>query len=88
MKTNRIMPADNVEVQIYNAKGLVDTFRGTGYHTVRQAVQNAYNASSRTHDSIVDYVYDVRNLTRGTEGRYLINAGGHLRILPEVRVAS
>lgn len=32
-----------------------------------------------------DYVYTVTDLTTGTTARYRINAGGHVRILPEER---
>lgn len=49
------------------------------------AVEAAYEGSNATHNPIEDYVWRVTNLSTGTSARYRVDAGGHLRILPEER---
>lgn len=84
MTVNRIRPADEVMIEIYDPEGRkVDTHEGSGYHTVEEAVRDAYNASAHTPLVPDDYVYRVSDLTHGTSARYRINAGAHVRILPE-----
>lgn len=85
MENNRINPSDDVRVEIYEGAHKVDTIVRSGLHNVGQAVEAAYEGSNATHNPIEDYVWRVTNLTTGTSARYRVNAGGHLRILPEER---
>ena len=62
----------------------IDTFEGSGFHTVDEAVRNAYSGSERANVNIEDYVFRVTNLASGTSGRYRVNAGGNVVILPEL----
>lgn len=81
--TNRIHNIDDVRIVMYLDGREVDAHQGSGYHTVDEAVRDAFNASSRTNMPIEDYVFRVTDLSNDTTARYRINAGGHLRILPE-----
>ena len=83
MTVNRIHPSDDVLVEMYFDGKKVDTFQGSGFHTVEQAVRNAYDASERPDVNIEDYVYRVTNLADNTSARYRVNAGGNVKILPE-----
>lgn len=85
MTDNRIRPADDVRVELDFGGQKLDAFQGSGFHTVDEAVHAAFHASRRPDLNIQDYVYKVTNLTTGTSARYRLNAGGHLRILPEER---
>lgn len=81
--TNRIRPEDMVRVVIYYEGREADAHEGSGYHTVEEAVNDAYDASSRTPLDKEDYVYRVTDTAHDTSARYRFNAGGNLRILPE-----
>lgn len=83
MTENRIRPINDVLIEIYEDGKKVDTYQGSGYHTLDEAVQTAYEASDRTHLPIEDYAFRVTNLENKTAARYRINAGGNLKILPE-----
>lgn len=86
MTTNRIHPIDEVMIEIYFEGRKVDTYEGSGYHTVDEAVKNAYDGSNRTPLEIEDYVFEVKNLATGTSARYRVNAGDHARLIPEEKV--
>lgn len=80
---NRLHPKDDVRIEMsYNGE-TEDAFQGSGYHTVGEAIRDAFTASSRQYMNIEDYVFTVTNLTTGTSARYRINAGGNETILPE-----
>lgn len=83
MKVNRIHPTDEVAVDIYLDGKKVDSYKGSGIHTVEQAIQNAYDSSQRTNMDIEDYVLRVTNLADNSSARYRINAGGNAKIIPE-----
>lgn len=83
MTQNRIHPQDDIHVDLYDEGKKIDAYQGSGYHSVEEAVTAAYEGSSRNNLNIEDYVFRVTNLTTGTSARYRVNAGGHLRILPE-----
>lgn len=79
---NRITPIDDIKVDIYEEARKVDSWQGSGLHTVEEAVRNAFEGS-RQSNNIEDYVFLVRNLSSGTEARYRVNAGGNIHIIPE-----
>lgn len=83
MTQNRIYPINEVMIEIYEEGKKVDTYEGSGFHTVEEAVRNAYEGSDRTHNPIEDYVFRVSDLATGTSARYRVNAYGNLKILPE-----
>lgn len=83
MTQNRVHPQDDIHVDLYDEGKKIDAYQGSGYHSVEEAVTAAYEGSSRNSLNIEDYVFSVTNLTTGTSARYRVNAGGHLRILPE-----
>lgn len=81
---NRIHTIDEVMIEIYDPEGRkVDTYEGSGFHTVAEAIENAYDGSAHTPLAAEDYVYKVIDLKNNTCGRYRINAGGNVKILPE-----
>lgn len=79
---NRITPLDDILVNIYEEGKKTDTFQGSGFHTVNEAVRTAFEGSRQEND-IEDYVFEVKNLSTGSHARYRVNAGDNLRILPE-----
>ena len=83
METNRIHPIDDVMIEIYEEGHRVGAIQRSGFNNVSEAVEAAYEGSRATHNPIEDYVWKVTNLSTGTSARYRVNAGGHLRILPE-----
>lgn len=83
MNANRIRPTDNVLVEIFLDGKEVDTYEGTGFHTVEQAVSNAFDNPGRADTNIEDYVFRVTNLADHTSARYRINAGGNVKLIPE-----
>ncbi len=83
MNANRIRPTDNVLVEIYLDGKEVDTYEGTGFHTVEQAVSNAFDNPERADTNIEDYVFRVTNLADHTSARYRVNAGGNVKLIPE-----
>lgn len=87
MKNNRIKPIDDVRVVLeYNGKEK-DAYQGSGFHTVEEVVEAAYDSTDKGHLDIEDYVFLVKNLSTGTEARYRVNAGGNVKVLPEEGVA-
>ncbi len=83
MEANRINTIDDVRVQLnFDGKEL-DAYQGSGFHSVEEAIRNAYDSTDRGHLNIEDYVFIVTNLSTGTSGRYRVNAGGHVVLLPE-----
>lgn len=84
--TNRLSPSDSVKVEIFSPTGYcISTWQGSGFSTISEAVDAAYQGAPTLNMPPEDYVYQVTDLTHSTEGRYRIDAGGHLRILPEER---
>lgn len=83
MNANRIRPPDNVLVEIYLDGKEVDTYEGSGFHTVEQVVGNAFDNSERADTNIEDYVFRVTNLADHTSARYRVNAGGNVKLIPE-----
>lgn len=80
---NRLQLTDRVKVEILDNGRVAATYEGTGYHNVTDAIAAAYDSTTRTAKPAEDYVYRVTDLTTGSAARYRINAGGHVRILPE-----
>lgn len=81
---NRIAPIDDVRVEIINNDGkVVDVYQGSGYRTISEAIIAAYEGTAYAHLDARDYVYNVVNLTTGTESRYRLNAHDNVVILPE-----
>lgn len=83
METNRINPIDDVRVQLNFDGREKDAFQGSGFHSIEEAIRNAFDATDVGHLNIEDYVFVVTNMSTGTSGRYRINAGGHVTLLPE-----
>ena len=83
MNANRIRPTDNVLVEIYLDGKEVDTYEGSGFHTVEQVVGNAFDNQERADTNIEDYVFRVTNLADHTSARYRVNAGGNVKLIPE-----
>lgn len=83
MTVNRIHTIDEVMVEIYFDGKKVDTYQGSGFHTVDEAIRNAYEGSDRTPLQIEDYVFTVTDLKSGVSERYRVNAGNHVKLIPE-----
>ena len=83
MAANRIRPTDDVLVELYLEGKEVDTYEGSGFHTVDEAVRSAYESSKREYVNIEDYVFRVTNLAEHTSARYRVNAGGNVKLIPE-----
>lgn len=83
MTANRIHPIDEVLVEFYYDGKKVDTYEGSGFHAVEEAIQNAYDGSTRANVNIEDYVFRVTNLGDSTSARYRVNAGGNVKLIPE-----
>lgn len=83
MAVNRIRPIDDVLVELYLGGKKVDTYEGSGFHTIDEAVRSAYESSKREYVNIEDYVFRVTNLAEHTSARYRVNAGGNLKLIPE-----
>ncbi len=83
MTVNRIHTIDEVMVEIYFDGKKVDTYQGSGFHTVDEAIRNAYEGSDRTPLLIEDYVFTVTDLKSGVSERYRVNAGNHVKLIPE-----
>ncbi|MBD5347354.1 MAG: hypothetical protein HDR92_09560 [Bacteroides sp.] len=81
---NHLSPSDSVKIEIFTPTGYcISTWQGSGFSNLGEAVTAAYEGSGSLNMPAEDYVYTVTDLTRGTSARYRIDAGGHLRILPE-----
>lgn len=83
MSVNRLHPDDNVLVNLYLDGKEVDSYEGSGFHTVEQAVRTAYDESKRVNMDIEYYVFRVTDLADNTSARYRINAGGNVKLIPE-----
>jgi len=83
MTVNRIHTIDEVMVEIYFEGKKVDTYQGSGFHTVDEAIRNAYEGSDRTPLQIEDYVFTVTDLKSGVSERYRVNADNHVKLIPE-----
>ncbi len=83
MTANRIHPIDDVLVELYLDGKKADSYEGSGFHSVEQAIQNAYGGSERKNLNIEDYVFRVTNLADNTSARYRVNAGGNVKLIPE-----
>jgi hypothetical protein len=83
MTANRIHPIDDVLVELYLDGKKADSYEGSGFHSVEQAIQNAYDGSERKNLNIEDYVFRVTNLADNTSARYRVNAGGNVKLIPE-----
>lgn len=83
MEANRIHIEDKVLVEIYADGRKVDSYEGSGFHDVAQAIQQAYESSEHTGLNIEDYVFRVSNPSDHTSARYRINAGGNVKLIPE-----
>lgn len=46
-----------------------------------------YRNPDAAHNAIENYVFTVTDLTSGTSERYRVNAGGHVRLIPEETMA-
>lgn len=84
MTANRIHPADDVLVELYLDGKKVDSYEGSGYHSVEEAIRNAFDGSERANLNIEDYVFRVTNLADNTSARYRVNAGGNVKLIPGV----
>ena len=78
---DRLHPADNVVVKIYEEGKLADTFTGAGFHDVAEAIHAAYRSTDCNADAIEDYVFEVDNAVTGTSARYRINAHGNVKLI-------
>lgn len=83
MTANRIHPIDDVLVELYLDGKKADSYEGSGFHSVEQAIQNAYDGSERKNLNIEDYVFRVTNLADNTSARHRVNAGGNVKLIPE-----
>lgn len=43
MTENRIRPIDDIRIELYDDNGMVDAYQGSGYHTVDEAIRNAFD---------------------------------------------
>ena len=84
MMHNRIRPEDQVKIEICFDGKEIDSFSGSGFHTIEDAVDTAYSESKHCDLDKRDYVYTVENITDGTSARYRFNAHDNLKILPEL----
>lgn len=84
MTANRIHPADDVLVELYLDGKKVDSYEGSGYHSVEEAIRNAFDGSERANLNIEDCVFRVTNLADDTSARYRVNAGGNVKLIPGV----
>ncbi|MDE6048321.1 MAG: hypothetical protein K2G09_01320 [Paramuribaculum sp.] len=81
MANNRLHPQDDVRVELYYDGKLKDAYQGSGYETIEEAVSAAFEGV-KSNANIEDFVYDVKDLTTGTSGKYRVNAGGNITLLP------
>ena len=82
MEINRIRPGDKIQVMIYDPDGKkIDTYDGTGFHTIGDAVRSAFESSNRNTEDIRDYVFRVFNVSESTSERYRVNAHGNVTLI-------
>lgn len=80
MDTNRLRPADQVKIEVYNNAGKeIAFYLGSGFRDISDAINTAYDNAMAREGDIEDFVFVVTDETEGTTGRYRINAGGHVR---------
>ncbi len=78
----RIDTSDNIKVEIFNTNGdKVATYKGTGFHSVSDAVNAAFDAKMNENSDREAFVYVVTDVTSGISERYRINAGGNVRLI-------
>ena len=73
-------------MEIYFDGKQVNSYESTGFHTVEQAVETAFDSfvdSNSAEKNIEDYVFRVTNLADNTSARYRVNAGGNVKLIPE-----
>lgn len=81
MENNRLNPADDAKVEVYNPDGSIEGIHtGRGYRSVSEAIAGAF-AYIDAPGNPEDYVFRVTNEATGTSQRYRVNAGGHVRLL-------
>lgn len=81
-ETERLHPNDDVRVEIENINGdVVTTYKGSGFSTIDEAINAAYNANPVLLGDMADYVYCVTNRETGVTRRYRINAGGNAKLI-------
>ena len=79
MESDRLRPDNKVLVKVYEDTGeLAAESKGTGFHTVLEAINATYDSMA---DDKEDYVFEVSNLTTGVSARYRINAHGNLKLI-------
>lgn len=86
MTANRLHPDDRALVEIYFDGKKVTDYESSGFHTVEQAMETAFNNftdSASAEMNIEDYVFRVTNLADNTSARYRVNAGGNVKLIPE-----
>lgn len=83
MTNNRINTIDDIRIDIYVGKHKVDSIIRSGLHNVNEAVEAAYEGSNFTDNPLEEYIWKITNLSTGTSARYRVDAGGHLRIIPD-----
>lgn len=83
MTVNRIHQIDRVLVEIYSVGNKIDSYEGSGFHTVDQAIHSAFDSSKNADRNIEDYVFRVTDLSDHTSARYRVNAGGNVKLIPE-----
>lgn len=82
MAINRLLPQDDVRIELYFNGKLKDAYQGSGYENIEEAIRAAFEGTDGNLN-IEDYVFEVKDLTTGTSGRYRINAGGNVTLLPQ-----
>lgn len=83
-ETNRIKPSDEVKLTVYQNGRAVDSFEGTGFKELDELVTEVFENSNLDDRNREDYVFKVTNISTGTSARYRVNAGGHLKLIPEL----
>lgn len=84
MESDRLRVGDKVLVKVYEDTGeLAARSEGTGFHTVREAIDATYESMADGDDKADkrDYVFEVSDLTTGTSARYRVNAHGNVRLI-------
>ena len=83
MTANRLHPSDNVLVELYLEGNKVDSYEGSGFHNIEQAVEKALHSIKSAKKDVEDYVFRVTDLADNTSARYRVNAGGNLKLIPD-----
>lgn len=77
---NRIHPEDKVRIDITSEGKKVAEVESTGFHNIESAIMTAYKEKATDYPKDM-CVFDVHNITSGTEERYRFNAHGHLKLI-------